>query len=135
MAISIARMGETTEQQPFTAQAQGIRSGLRLPRRDSPSGIGIPMRTPAGKIMMKHAMTLAASGMMQRPGVREPAAGGAASALRHDASEADVAELLHSATVAIVGEVPIDRLWHAVPSYPTLSEVWLRWLEEYGRPA
>ena len=31
----------------------------------------------------------------------------------------DVAELLHSATIAIVGEVPIDRLWHAVPSYPT----------------
>jgi pyruvate/2-oxoglutarate dehydrogenase complex dihydrolipoamide dehydrogenase (E3) component len=47
----------------------------------------------------------------------------------------DVAELLHSATVAIVGEVPIRRLWHAVPSYPTVSEVWLRWLEEYGRPS
>ncbi|TFD68697.1 dihydrolipoyl dehydrogenase family protein [Cryobacterium ruanii] len=46
----------------------------------------------------------------------------------------DVAELLHSATVAIVGEVPIHRLWHAVPSYPTLSEVWLRLLEAYGRP-
>jgi pyruvate/2-oxoglutarate dehydrogenase complex dihydrolipoamide dehydrogenase (E3) component len=46
----------------------------------------------------------------------------------------DVAELLHAATVAIVGEVPIERLWHAVPSYPTVSEVWLRWLEEYGRP-
>ena len=46
----------------------------------------------------------------------------------------DVAELLHSATIAIVGEVPLDRLWHAVPSYPTLSEVWLRWLEAYGRP-
>lgn len=46
---------------------------------------------------------------------------------------ADVAELLHSATIAIVGEVPIARLWHAVPSYPTISEVWLRWLEEYGR--
>lgn len=46
----------------------------------------------------------------------------------------DVAELLHSATIAIVGEVPINRLWHAVPSYPTLSEVWLRLLEEYGRP-
>ncbi|MGM1029966.1 MAG: dihydrolipoyl dehydrogenase family protein [Actinomycetota bacterium] len=45
-----------------------------------------------------------------------------------------VAELLHSATIAIVGEVPIERLWHAVPSYPTLSEVWLRWLEAYGRP-
>ena len=41
----------------------------------------------------------------------------------------DVAELLHSATVAVVGEVPLDRLWHAVPSYPTVSEVWLRLLE------
>lgn len=46
----------------------------------------------------------------------------------------DVGELLHSATVAIVGEVPLSRLWHAVPSYPTLSEVWLRLLEIYGRP-
>jgi dihydrolipoamide dehydrogenase len=45
----------------------------------------------------------------------------------------DVAELLHAATIAIVGEVPIDRLWHAVPSYPTLSEVWVRWLEAWGR--
>ncbi|MDE3205240.1 MAG: NAD(P)/FAD-dependent oxidoreductase [Acidobacteriota bacterium] len=43
-----------------------------------------------------------------------------------------VAELLHSATVALVGEVPLDRLWHAVPSYPTISEVWLRLLEAYG---
>ena len=47
----------------------------------------------------------------------------------------DVAELLHSATIAVVGEVPIDRLWHAVPAYPTISEVWLRLLEEYGRPS
>ena len=46
----------------------------------------------------------------------------------------DVAELLHSATIAIVGEVPLTRLWHAVPPYPTVSEVWLRWLEAYGRP-
>ncbi|PRY16667.1 dihydrolipoamide dehydrogenase [Kineococcus rhizosphaerae] len=44
----------------------------------------------------------------------------------------DVAELLHAATVAIVGEVPLERLWHAVPSYPTISEVWLRLLETYG---
>ena len=43
-----------------------------------------------------------------------------------------VQELLHSATVAIVGQVTIDRLWHAVPSYPTISEVWLRLLETYG---
>jgi dihydrolipoamide dehydrogenase len=43
-----------------------------------------------------------------------------------------VAELLHSATIAIVAEVPLDVLWHAVPSFPTLSEVWLRLLEAYG---
>ncbi len=43
---------------------------------------------------------------------------------------AAVADLLHSATIAIVGEVPIERLWHAVPSFPTISEVWLRLLEE-----
>ncbi|MGW0555896.1 dihydrolipoyl dehydrogenase family protein [Streptomyces sp. NPDC002926] len=42
-----------------------------------------------------------------------------------------VGELLHSATVAVAGEVPIDRLWHAVPAYPTISEVWLRLLETY----
>ena len=44
-----------------------------------------------------------------------------------------VGEMIHAATIAIVGEVPLDRLWHAVPSYPTLSEVWLRLLETYGR--
>jgi pyruvate/2-oxoglutarate dehydrogenase complex dihydrolipoamide dehydrogenase (E3) component len=44
----------------------------------------------------------------------------------------DVQELLHSATIAIVGEVPLDVLWHAVPSFPTVSEVWLRLLEAYG---
>jgi pyruvate/2-oxoglutarate dehydrogenase complex dihydrolipoamide dehydrogenase (E3) component len=41
----------------------------------------------------------------------------------------DVAELLHSATTAIVGKVPLETLWHVVPSYPTISEVWLRLLE------
>ncbi|MFF4534835.1 dihydrolipoyl dehydrogenase family protein [Streptomyces aureus] len=42
-----------------------------------------------------------------------------------------VGELIHSATIAVVGQVPVDRLWHAVPSYPTVSEVWLRLLEAY----
>jgi dihydrolipoamide dehydrogenase len=42
-----------------------------------------------------------------------------------------VGELIHSATVAVVGQVPLERLWHAVPSYPTISEVWLRLLEAY----
>ena len=45
----------------------------------------------------------------------------------------DVSELLHSATIAVVGQVPIKRLWHAVPSFPTMSEIWLRLLETYGR--
>jgi dihydrolipoamide dehydrogenase len=40
-----------------------------------------------------------------------------------------VQELLHSATVAIVAAVPITRLRHAVPSFPTVSEVWLPLLE------
>lgn len=40
-----------------------------------------------------------------------------------------VAELVHAATIAIAGRVPLARLWHAVPSYPTVSEVWLRLLE------
>ncbi|SNR82931.1 dihydrolipoyl dehydrogenase family protein [Blastococcus mobilis] len=42
-----------------------------------------------------------------------------------------VAELLQAATIAVVGEVPIRRLWHAVPAYPTISEIWLRLLESY----
>jgi pyruvate/2-oxoglutarate dehydrogenase complex dihydrolipoamide dehydrogenase (E3) component len=41
----------------------------------------------------------------------------------------EVAELLHAATTAIVGEVRLETLWHAVPSYPTVSEIWLRLLE------
>ncbi len=45
---------------------------------------------------------------------------------------AEVAEWLHAATIAVVGEVPIDRLWHAVPAFPTRSEVWLRLFELYG---
>ncbi|MGP0071984.1 MAG: dihydrolipoyl dehydrogenase family protein [Bryobacteraceae bacterium] len=44
----------------------------------------------------------------------------------------DAGELIHSFTVAVVGEVPLDRLWHAVPSFPTMSEIWLRLLESYG---
>ena len=46
----------------------------------------------------------------------------------------DVSELLQAATFAVVAEIPLDRLWHAVPAYPTVNEVWLRMLETYGRP-
>ncbi len=44
----------------------------------------------------------------------------------------DVSEMLHAATIAVAGEVPLTRLWHAVPAYPTMNEVWLRLLEAYG---
>jgi dihydrolipoamide dehydrogenase len=43
-----------------------------------------------------------------------------------------IAELLHSATIAIVGSVTVDQLQHAVPSFPTVSEVWLHLLQAYG---
>lgn len=44
----------------------------------------------------------------------------------------EVAEFLHAATIAVVGEVPLEFLWHAVPSFPTRSEIWLRLIETYG---
>jgi dihydrolipoamide dehydrogenase len=42
---------------------------------------------------------------------------------------AEVAEWLHAATIAVIGEVPLQRLAHAVPCFPTRSEVWLRLIE------
>jgi dihydrolipoamide dehydrogenase len=49
---------------------------------------------------------------------------------------AEVADFLHAATIAIVGEVPVARLRHAVPAFPTRSEIWLNLLEkaETGKP-
>jgi pyruvate/2-oxoglutarate dehydrogenase complex dihydrolipoamide dehydrogenase (E3) component len=44
----------------------------------------------------------------------------------------DIGESIHAATIAVIGEVPLTRLWHAVPSFPTRSELWLRLLESYG---
>jgi pyruvate/2-oxoglutarate dehydrogenase complex dihydrolipoamide dehydrogenase (E3) component len=44
----------------------------------------------------------------------------------------DIGEFIHAATIAVIGEVPLARLWHAVPSFPTRSELWLRLLESYG---
>ena len=45
---------------------------------------------------------------------------------------AEVADMLHAATIAIVGEVPLERLRHAVPCFPTRSEIWLSLLAEAG---
>jgi dihydrolipoamide dehydrogenase len=44
----------------------------------------------------------------------------------------EVADFLHAATIAIVGEVPLERLRHAVPAFPSRSEIWLRLLEQAG---
>jgi dihydrolipoamide dehydrogenase len=44
----------------------------------------------------------------------------------------EIAESLHAATIAVIGDVALDSVWHAVPSFPTRSEVWLKLLEEYG---
>lgn len=43
----------------------------------------------------------------------------------------ETADFLHAATVAIVGEVPLPRLRHAVAAYPTRSEIWLKLIEQY----
>jgi dihydrolipoamide dehydrogenase len=45
---------------------------------------------------------------------------------------AEVSDFVHAATIAVVGEVPLRRLWHAVPPFPTRSEVWLKLLEAYA---
>jgi dihydrolipoamide dehydrogenase len=42
-----------------------------------------------------------------------------------------IEELIHSATIAVAAQVTISRLWHAVPAFPSVSEVWLRLLEAY----
>ena len=43
-----------------------------------------------------------------------------------------VGDLLHAATIAIVGQVPLEKLWHAIPPFPTVNEVWIDLLENYG---
>jgi dihydrolipoamide dehydrogenase len=43
-----------------------------------------------------------------------------------------VVDHLHAITIAVTAEVPLDRLWQAVPAFPTVSEFWLYLLEQYG---
>jgi dihydrolipoamide dehydrogenase len=44
----------------------------------------------------------------------------------------EVADFLHAATIAVVGEVPLTRLRHAIPAFPTRSEIWLNFFNELG---
>jgi dihydrolipoamide dehydrogenase len=43
----------------------------------------------------------------------------------------EMAEMIHAATVAVVAEVPMESLRHAVPAFPTRSEIWLRLAEAW----
>lgn len=44
----------------------------------------------------------------------------------------DVTELLHASTVAIVGKMTVEQLWHAIPAFPTMSETYVSLLEACG---
>jgi dihydrolipoamide dehydrogenase len=44
----------------------------------------------------------------------------------------ETADFLHAATIAIVGEVPLPKLRHAVAAYPSRSEIWLKLVEAAG---
>jgi pyruvate/2-oxoglutarate dehydrogenase complex dihydrolipoamide dehydrogenase (E3) component len=46
----------------------------------------------------------------------------------------EIADLLHAATIAVVGEVPRERLVHAIPAFPTRTEVWLKLIEAWRAP-
>ena len=46
----------------------------------------------------------------------------------------EVGDLIHAATVAVVGRVPMDSLWHAIPCFPTVNEAWMELLETYRLP-
>ncbi|MGI8622596.1 MAG: hypothetical protein ACR2NB_03705 [Solirubrobacteraceae bacterium] len=49
------------------------------------------------------------------------------------AASARSADDLQAATIAVVGEVPMDRLEHAIAPFPARSELWLKCIEAYGR--
>jgi pyruvate/2-oxoglutarate dehydrogenase complex dihydrolipoamide dehydrogenase (E3) component len=47
----------------------------------------------------------------------------------------ETADFLQAATIAIVGEIPISQLRHAVAPYPSRSEIWLKLVEKYEEGA
>lgn len=44
---------------------------------------------------------------------------------------AEIPDFLQAATIAVVGEVPLTRIAHAVAPFPTRSELWLNFVEAY----
>jgi dihydrolipoamide dehydrogenase len=124
--------GGGTRRPRTTPRAAG---GLHRPggggrRADRAAGGRARAAHPAGDLRPRFGgRRLAGRGRLPRPGgaARRPGPGGRAG---RDLRRAGRRRALHSATIAIVGEVPLSRLWHAVPAFPTISEVWLRLLEE-----
>ena len=98
---------------------------------DAARALGLRVR------LVEHDIGATAGGSLQAEGYR----GRAALVVDEDAQVVvgatfvgqDVAEMVHAATVAVVGRVPLERLRHAVPAFPTMSEVWLRLLEDLGQ--
>jgi len=43
----------------------------------------------------------------------------------------ETAEMIHAATIAVIAEIPMEQLRHAVPAFPTRSEIWLRLAEAW----
>ena len=119
---------------PTTRRAAGgvhrprgrLASGLTLGARRS--GPGLPHRVVEYDLGKVAGAALFADGYRGRAADRRPGPGGPA---RRDLRRPGRRRTDPLRDVAVVGEVPLDRLWHAVPSYPTISEVWLRLLETY----
>ena len=44
---------------------------------------------------------------------------------------AEINDFLHAATIAVVGAVPLHQIAHAIAPFPTRTELWLNFLEEY----
>jgi pyruvate/2-oxoglutarate dehydrogenase complex dihydrolipoamide dehydrogenase (E3) component len=48
-------------------------------------------------------------------------------------TESEIADFLHAASIAVVGELPLERLRDAVPPFPTRSEIWLALMDQAER--
>ena len=128
---------------------QPVRGRARRRRQAVPAG---RLHRPAGRLRRPHredrargrASTSTSSRSAPRPtpaapstAATRPAPRGCSSTRTSDLivgatiTGAEVADFVHAATIAIVGEVPMGRLWHATPSFPTRSEIWLNLMAEW----
>ena len=129
------------EQPPYVAESDGYAVPQVVFTDPEVAAVGLSSeaarRVGLRVRVVEHDIGATAGGSLQAEGYR----GRAALVLDEDAQVVvgatfvgqDVAEMVHAATIAVVGRVPVERLRHAVPSFPTMSEVWLRLLEELGQ--